>query len=171
MDRADASAHARHDRENARRVKLACPVADRCPVATRTIFTIEGTISVEHRPAERALIGHWQSLCTAQFRDALQRAMAEAGKVGAITWIVDLTENPGVPSQADLAWIESTGVGLAKKHGVRAIVNVHGRSKVATMGSKRWSKSASEGGMSTYDCANFVDALQLASDIASGKAA
>ena len=140
-------------------------------MATRTIFSIEGTISVEHRPAERALIGHWQSLCTPEFREALERAMVQAGKLGAITWIVDLTENPGVPTQADLAWIESRGVGLARKNGVRAIVNVHGQSKVASMGSKRWSKSASDGGMSTYDCANLIDAMQLASDIASGKAA
>ena len=140
-------------------------------MATKTIFTIEGTIRVEHRPAERALIGHWQSLCTAQFRGALERAMSEAGKLGAITWIVDLTENPGVPSQDDLAWIEAKAFGLARKKGVRAIVNVHGQSKVASMGSKRWSKSASDGGMSTYDCASLIDALQLASDIASGKAA
>jgi hypothetical protein len=140
-------------------------------VATKTIFTIEGTIRVDYHPAERALIGHWQSLCTPQFQEALTRAMAAAGKLGAVTWIVDLTENPGVPSQADLAWIESTAVALAKKNGVRAIVNVHGQSKIASMGSKRWSKSASEGGISTYDCASLTDALQLASDVASGKAA
>jgi hypothetical protein len=140
-------------------------------VATKTIFTIEGTIRVEHHPAERALIGHWHSLCTAQFREALERAMAESGRLGAVTWIVDLTENPGVPSQSDLAWIESRAVLLAKKNGVRAIVNVHGQSKVASMGSKRWSKSASDGGMSTYDCASLTDALQLASDIAAGRAA
>jgi len=140
-------------------------------VATRTIFTIEGTIRVDYHPGERALIGHWQSLCTGQFREALERAMAESGRLGAVTWIVDLTENPGVPSQADLAWIESTAVMLAKKNGVRAIVNAHGQSMVASMGSKRWSKSASDGGMSTYDCASLVDALQLASDVAAGRAA
>ena len=140
-------------------------------MATKTIFTIEGTIRVEHHPGERALIGYWQSLCTAQFREALERAMAESGRLGAITWIVDLTENPGVPSQADLAWIESRAVLLANKNGVRAIVNVHGQSKVASMGSKRWSKSATDGGMSTYDCASLTDALQLASDIAAGRAA
>lgn len=140
-------------------------------MATKTLFYIEGTISVEFHPAERALIGAWESLCTPAFREALAKAMAEAGRVGAVTWIVDLTRNPGVPSQADLAWIESTAVGLAKRNGVRAIVNVHGASQVAKMGSKRWSKSASDGGMSTYDCASLADALQLASDVASGKAA
>jgi hypothetical protein len=140
-------------------------------VATKTIFTIEGTIRVEHHPGERALIGHWTSLCSAQFREAIQRGMKECGRLGAVSWIIDLTENPGVPSQADLAWIESTGVALAKKNGVRAIVNVHGQSRVASMGSKRWSKSATDGGLSTYDCANLVDALQLASDVAAGRAA
>ena len=140
-------------------------------MATRTVFAIEGTIRVEHHPGQRALIGHWQSLSSAQFRAALERAMAEAGKLGAVSWIVDLTENPGVPTQSDLAWIESTAVTLAKKNGVRAIINVHGQSRVASMGSKRWSKSATDGGMSTYDCANLTDALQLASDVASGKAA
>lgn len=140
-------------------------------MATKTVFTIEGTIRVDYHPGERALIGHWQSLCTPQFREALERAMAQAGRLRAVSWLVDLTENPGVPSQADLAWIESTAVALAKKNGVRAIVNVHGQSKIASMGSKRWSKSATDGGISTYDCASMVDALQLASDVASGKAA
>jgi hypothetical protein len=140
-------------------------------MATKTLFTMEGTISVDFHPAERALIGHWESLCSDQFRPALEKAMAEAARVGAITWIVDLTKNPGVPSQADLAWIEARAVGLAKRSGVRAIVNVHGASVVATMGSKRWSKSASDGGLATYDCASLPDALQLAADIASGKAA
>ena len=140
-------------------------------MATKTLFSIEGTISVDFHPAERALIGGWQSLCTPRFREALEKAMAEAGRVGAITWIVDLTRNPGVPSQADLAWIASTAVNLAKRNGVRAIVNVHGGSQLASMGSKRWSKSASDGGMSTYDCASLADALQLAADVASGKAA
>ena len=109
------------------------------------------------------------ALHTPQFREALERAMAAAGRLGAVTWIVDLTEDPGVPSQADLAWIESTAVALAKKNGVRAIVNVHGQSMIASMGSKRWSKSATDGGMSTYDCGSLVDALQLASDVASGR--
>lgn len=140
-------------------------------MAAKTLFGIEGTISVDFHPAERALIGHWQSLCTDQFRAALEKAMTEAGRVGAITWIVDLTQNPGVPSQADLAWIEARAVGLAKRNGIRAIVNVHGASQVAKMGSKRWSKSANDGGISTYDCASLPDSLQLAADIASGKAA
>lgn len=140
-------------------------------MAVKTLFSIEGTITVEYHPAERALVGVWHSLCTPHFRDALERAMTEAGRVRALTWIVDLTNNPGVPSQADLAWIESTGVSLAKRNGVRAIVNAQGASQVAKMGSKRWSKSASEGGLSTYDCGSIADALQLAADVASGKAA
>ena len=52
---------------------------------------------------------------------------------------------------------------------MRSIVNVHGASQVAKMGSKRWSKSASDGGMATYDCESMPDALLLAADIASGK--
>lgn len=140
-------------------------------MAVKTLFSIEGTISVDFHPAERALVGHWVSLSTDQFRTALEKAMAEAGKHGAITWIVDLTQNPGVPSQDDLSWIEKTAVGLAKRNGIRAIVNAQGGSVVAKMGSKRWSKSASDGGISTYDCESVADALQLAADVASGKAA
>lgn len=134
-----------------------------------TLFEIAGTIEVVFHPAERALVGHWQSLNTPQFRTALEKAMAEAGRVGAVSWIVDLTDDPGVPSQADLAWIGSSAVGLAKRNGVRAIVNVHGASQVTRMGSKRWSKSASDGGLATYDCANMRDALQLAADLAAGR--
>lgn len=140
-------------------------------MAAYTLFTIDGTIEVAHHPAERALVGGWLSLITPQFREALEKAMAEAGRLGALTWIVDLTRNPGVPSQADLQWIEERAVFLAKRAGVRAIVNVQGSSTVAKMGSKRWSKSASDGGMSTYDCTSLPDALQLAADIVAGKAA
>jgi hypothetical protein len=138
-------------------------------MAVTTLFEIAGTIEVVFHPAERALVGHWQSLNTAQFRSALEKAMAEAGRVGAISWIVDLTEDPGVPSQADLAWIGSTAVNLAKRNGVRAIVNVQGASQVARMASKRWSRSASDGGLATYDCASMRDALQLAADLAAGR--
>jgi hypothetical protein len=140
-------------------------------VPDRTLFTIDGTISVEHHPGERALVGSWQSLHTQHFRQALEKAMSEAGRLGALTWIVDLTANPGVPSQADLGWIEERGVFLAKRAGVRAIVNVHGSSSVAKMGAKRWSKSASDGGLSTWDCGSLEDALKLAADIAAGRAA
>jgi len=140
-------------------------------LAARILFEIDGTISVEHHPGERALVGAWQSLCSPHFRQALEKAMSEAGRLGTLTWIVDLTRNPGVPSQADLNWIEERAVFLAKRAGVRAIVNVHGSSNVAKMGAKRWSKSASDGGLSTYDCGSLADALQLASDIAAGKAA
>jgi len=140
-------------------------------VPERNLFTMEGTISVDHHPGERALVGGWHSLCTPHFREALEKAMAEAGRLGVLTWIVDLTRNPGVPSQADLAWINDRGVFLAKRAGVRAIVNAHGSSTVAKMGAKRWSKSASDGGLSTYDCGSLEDALKLAADIAAGKAA
>jgi hypothetical protein len=137
----------------------------------RTVFSIDGTISVTHHPGERALVGSWHSLTTPEFRQALEKAMSEAGRLGALTWIVDLTANPGVPSQADLTWIEERGVFLAKRAGVRAIVNVHGSSSVAKMGAKRWSKSASDGGLSTWDCGSLEDALKLAADIAAGRAA
>ena len=140
-------------------------------MAAKTLFSIEGTISVEYLPAERALIGHWESLCSPRFREALEKAMAEAARVGAVSWIVDLTKDPGVPSQADLGWIESKAVGLAKRSGIRAIINAHGKSIVSKMGSKRWSKSASDGGLSTYDCESVADAIACAADVASGKAA
>jgi hypothetical protein len=138
-------------------------------MAVQVLFEIDGTIEVVFHPAERALVGHWQSLNTSEFRTALEKAMAEAGNHGAVTWVVDLTENPGVPTQADLAWIEAKAVGLAKRNGIRAIVNVLGASQVARMGAKRWSKSATDGGISTYDCASLTDALRLAGDISAGR--
>ena len=138
---------------------------------TRILFTVEGTISVEHRPAERACIGTWESLCTTHFREALERALSECGRVGSLTWIIDLTHNPGVPSQADMAWVQGHAISLAKRNGIKALVNVQGTSSVAKMGSQRWSKLAVDGGIPTYDCGSLADALQLAADVASGKAA
>jgi len=39
------------------------------------------------------------------------------------------------------------------------------------MGSKRWSKNATAGGMSSFDTNSLADALQLAADIAAGRVA
>ena len=110
-------------------------------------------------------------MVTPRFRDGLERGLNECGRLGAVTWIVDLTRNPGVPSQADLVWIETDCREICERNRVRAVINIHGKSAVATMGAKRWSKSANANGMSTYDCTNLADALVLAAEIASGKAA
>jgi hypothetical protein len=135
------------------------------------LFTVEKTIQVVHYPAQKALVGEWESLCTAQFRAALMRAMDEAKRLGARSWIVDLTRDPGVPSQDDLKWIETFNVPNALSKGVTACINVHGASVIAKMGARRWSKSASEQGMLTYDCANLDQALEIAAQVARGEAA
>jgi hypothetical protein len=135
------------------------------------LFTIEKTIKVVHYPAQRALVGEWESLCTPQFRDALMRSMNEAQRLGAKSWIVDLTREPGVPSQDDLKWIETFNVANALRKGVVACINVHGASVIAKLGARRWNKSASDGGMLTYDCASLDEALEIAAQVASGRAA
>ena len=38
-------------------------------------------------------------------------------------------------------------------------------------GVQRWNKSASGGGITTYDCKSLADALTLAADVAAGRAA
>jgi hypothetical protein len=35
------------------------------------------------------------------------------------------------------------------------------------MGAKRWSKSASDNGVATYDCASMDEALEIAAEVAS----
>jgi hypothetical protein len=141
-------------------------------VTGKPLFSIEGTISVAHFAAQKALVATWISMTSGRFQEALAKGLNECGRVGAVTWIVDLTQNPGVPSQADLGWIEGPEcMGLCQRNQVRAVINIHGKSAVATMGAKRWSKSASSNGMSTYDCSTLADALALAADVASGKAA
>ena len=139
--------------------------------AIAELFSIERTIRVVHHPSQRALVGEWESLSTPQFREALTRAVSEAGRLGAKSWIVDLTRDPGVPTQADLHWIATDCVHLCMDQGVRAVINVHGASALAKMGSKRWTKSASDNGMLTFDCASLEDALEIAAQVASGKAA
>ena len=135
------------------------------------LFTIEGTLSVSHFTTQKALVATWLSMVTPHFRAGLEQGLNECGRVGAVTWIVDLTRNPGVPSQADLGWIESDCPALCQRNRIRAVINIHGKSAVATMGAKRWSKTASANGMATYDCSSLADALALAAEVASGKAA
>ena len=135
------------------------------------LFSVPKVVEVVFRPEARAVIAHWDSLCTPEARKAIERAADECKRGGAKTWIVDLTRNPGVPSQEDLVWMGTSGVTLARKSGLVAVINVHGESALASLGSKRWTKGASDGGMSTYDCKSLADALQLATDVAAGRAA
>ncbi len=140
-------------------------------MAGAPLFAIEGTITVTHHAAQKAVVGTWISMVPPKFREALEKGLNECGRLGAPTWVVDLTRNPGVPSQADLAWIENDCIELCRRNRVRVVINIHGTSAVATMGAKRWSKSANANGMSTYDCSSLADALVLAAEVASGKAA
>jgi hypothetical protein len=135
------------------------------------LFTLERTIRVFHYPAHEALLGEWVSLCTPQFRTALWRATEEAGRLGTKSWLADLTRDPGVPSQADLKWIETDLAPFGVRTGVLALVNIHGASALARMGSRRWAKSANANGMLTYDCVSLDDALELAAQVARGQAA
>ena len=130
------------------------------------LFTIDGTIAVHHFPGQKALVGEWESLCTPQFREALMRSMDEAHRLGAMSWIVDLTRNPGAPSQEDQKWVETFNVGNALSKGVIACINVHGASAVAKMGARRWTKSAGEQGMITADCSTLEEALKVAAEVA-----
>jgi len=75
-----------------------------------------------------------------------------------------------VPTQSDLAWIASDCIEIAKDNGVVAVINVHGKSRVASMGAKRWAKLVDEGGLGSYDCSSVADALTLAAEIAAEKA-
>jgi len=135
------------------------------------VFTVEKTITVRYYAAQKALVGEWASLCTPQFREALMRAMDEGARLGAKSWVVDLTAGPGVPSQEDLKWVETFNVGNALSKGIIACINVHGGSALAKLGARRWTKSASDQGMITYDCESLEQALELAAQVASGKAA
>ena len=135
------------------------------------LFTIERTLSVYHHAPQKALVSHWESLCTPQFREALMRGMDECHRLGAKSWIIDMTGDPGVPSQEDQSWIETFNAENAVRKGVKACINVHGASALAKMGARRWSKSASDKGMLTYDCSSVEEALEIAAQVAAGKAA
>jgi len=135
------------------------------------LFRMDKVVECVHYPEARAVVAHWESLTNAECVAAIKRGSNECRRVNAKTWIVDLTRNPGVPSQADLHWMSTEGVELAKTNGVRAVINVHGESALAAMGSKRWTKGASDGGLVTYDCKSLADALELATAVAAGRAA
>jgi hypothetical protein len=132
------------------------------------LFTTPGTIKVVHYPAQKALVGEWESLCTPQFREVLMRAIDEAHRLRAMSWIVDISGNPGAPSQEDQRWVETFNVGNALSKGVIACINVHGASAIAKLGAKRWTKSAGEQGMITGDCSTLEEALKMAAQVASG---
>jgi hypothetical protein len=133
------------------------------------LFRIPGTIVVENFPQQRAVLARWESLSSADFREAIRRGLSECGRVRAKSWLVDLTRNPGVPSQADLDWLANDAGPLTLDSGIRAVINIHGTSTLATLGAGRWSKRASEGGLITCDCRSLADALELAKDVAEGK--
>src|SRR5258705_5246488 len=139
-------------------------------MATFTLFSVPKAVTVTHHPAAHACMATWSALSAPCFREAVTRGLTECGRLGVRSWIVNLTaQDPGVPTQADIKWIETDAIELAKSNGILAVINVHGVSAVATMGAKRWNKLISAGGLSTYDCSTVSDALALATEIASGK--
>jgi hypothetical protein len=133
------------------------------------VFTIPKTIELYFHPREKGMHALWLSLSTPDFRTAIERGLDECGRLGAKTWIVDLTREPGVPTQADLRWLENDTAPITQRNGIAGLVNIHGASAIAKMGSRRWTKSASDNGMAVYDCASLDDALALAAEIANGK--
>jgi len=134
------------------------------------LFTVPKVITVRHYPEAQACVASWEALSSPQFREVVTRGLGECGRLGARSWIVDLTgKDPGVPTQADLAWISSDCIEIAKDNGVLAVINVHGKSHIATMGAKRWAKLVDQGGLGSYDCSSVADALTLATEIASEK--
>jgi hypothetical protein len=134
------------------------------------LFEVEGTIRVVHHPEEQAAVATWWSLRSSDVRSCLERGLNEAARLSVVTWIADLTRDPGVPSQEDLQWMKDEAVPLCKRSGVRAVINVLGASKVARLGPKRWTKSLQDVGISVYDCESLRDALALAREIAGTKA-
>jgi hypothetical protein len=136
------------------------------------LFAYPKAVTVTHYPEVKACVAAWVALSSPHFREAVERGMRECGKLGVKSWIVDLSgDSPGVPNQADLKWIETDCVTIARRNGVLCVINVLGQSAVATMGAKRWNKIVGAGGMATYDCASLTDALTLAGEIAAGRAA
>jgi hypothetical protein len=139
-------------------------------MSTQTLFSVPKAVTVTHHPEAHACMATWSSLSAPCFREAVTRGITECGRLGARCWIVNLTaKNPGVPTQADLKWIESECIQLAKDNGILAVINVHGVSAVATMGAKRWNKMVNAAGLTTYDCGTVSDALALATEIYEGK--
>jgi hypothetical protein len=133
------------------------------------LFRIPGTITVTHYNVQRALVAGWESLSTPSFREAMIRAVSECARLRVKTWIADLTKNPGVPSQADLDWLKTGAKQPTADSGIRAVINVLGKSTLATMGANQWSKGAAAGGLVAQDAHTLEEALQLASDVAEGK--
>ena len=139
-------------------------------MASVTLFSIPKAVTVTHHSEVKACMATWEALSSPKFREAVERGLHECGRRDAKSWIVNLSgKNPGVPKQADIKWIETDAIEIAKRNGVVAVINVLGPSAVATMGAKRWSKLVSEGGLAAYDCASVTDAMALASEIAAGK--
>jgi hypothetical protein len=132
----------------------------------KTIFSMSGVLNVVYHEEQKAAVAHYDKLSTPAIREAIEKGLAAAGRAGAKTWIIDLTRNPGVPTQADAQWIETEAVRLVIANGISTVVNAHGASAVARIGSKRWTKSAEVSGLSIYDCDSLDAAVELAGQAA-----
>jgi hypothetical protein len=134
-----------------------------------TIYNMPGVLQVDYDATKRAAIAHYTKLGVPTIREAIEKGLAAAGNAGARTWIIDLTLKPGVPTQPDAEWIGTVAVALVKKNNIKSVVNVHGASAIARMGSARWTKSATEADLPIYDCDSMADALEIAGRVAAGQ--
>jgi hypothetical protein len=140
-------------------------------MANPTIYSMPGVLTVVFHARERAAVAHYDKLTTSKIREAIEKGLAAAGTAGAKTWVIDLTRGPGVPTQEDAQWIETEAVRLVIANRIGTVINLHGGSAIAKMGSKRWSKSATVSGLTMYDCDSLPAALELAGQVATGQAA
>ena len=141
-------------------------------MATVTLFSVPKAVTVTHHPAAHACMATWSRLDAPCFREAVTRGLAECARLGAKSWIVNLTaKDMGIPSRADLEWIESECLQVARDNGIVAVINVHGVAHDKTEDAERWNKLVSNGGLTTYDCSTVSDALALATEIFEGKVA
>ena len=134
------------------------------------IYSMPGVLTVEYRDDRKTALAHYDKLSVPSIREAIEKGLAAAAKAGAKTWVIDLTRNPGVPRQDDAKWIETEAVRLVIANGFKAVINVHGGSAVARMGSQRWSRGAQVSGLSIYDTDSIDAALELGGKVATGQA-
>jgi hypothetical protein len=137
-------------------------------MAGQQLVDIPKVLTVEYYPEHKAVVAHWHSFTRGNVVEGIEQGAKAAGKLGVKSWVIDLTEAPGVPTQVDQSWLANNGHSLLISQGIVAIINIVGDSAMAKMGAHRWSETADKMGIHIFNTISLAEGLLLADKVSQG---
>jgi hypothetical protein len=137
-------------------------------VSGKRIYSLPDTVVMDYHASELAVVATWLSFRTGKVKEATQGGINAALSTDAITFIVDMTCNPGFLSTADANAQRELSRDLACKKRFKAYLVVVGQTPqnaLTKLGIREETRVSPNAG-SHQEMASLADALDFAQGIA-----